>query len=165
MNVFTTNQASTQSSASNGIGLLFFQTPSRQLTCLFPFLKKPLPSFTVPQSSASSFTADMKTSTSSGGCRIISRCLDTGLVDIFQRKKLCAKAKISWLNLKLFLRWVVGADTAFSQEVVVLLKAKTESSASQKSATLFAATGDPILRKADSKQVSQIVRACMAVQT
>lgn len=42
---------------------------------------------------------------------------------------------------------VVGADVAFSQPIVALLEAKAEKQKSQSLATLFAATGESLLRE------------------
>lgn len=66
--------------------------------------------------------------------------------------------------MKEFLKWVVRADTASSQKIVAVLKAKTENRESQKTATLFVATDDPLLEKAGTEQIGQVLKASMAVQ-
>lgn len=60
---------------------------------------------------------------------------------------------------------VVRTDTASSQQVAAVLKAKTKSRRSQRFETLFPGTEDSHLREAGKEQFHQILRACMTVQT
>lgn len=57
------------------------------------------------------------------------------------------------------------ADTASSEQVLAVLKIKTESRKSRKFAALCAATEELFLRKASTEQVRKILRAFMAVQS
>lgn len=70
----------------------------------------------------------------------------------------------SLLSIKVFWRSFPVADTAFSQRVVAVLKTKMRSPRAQSFAAIFAVTDDPLLRRARTKQVCQVVRTSMAVR-
>lgn len=58
--------------------------------------------------------------------------------------------------------WV---HTASSQQTVTVLKVESKSKRSQKRALLFADTNDSLLRKADTRQIRQVLGASLAVLT
>lgn len=107
----------------------------------------------------------MTTTTSSGGRRKVSRSLLTGLVETFQSKKFVENFLVSSPSMEESLGWVVGANSGSSQQLVYLLKTKEEGRRSQKFPTIFAATGEPLLRVAGTEQNRQFLVASMAIQT
>lgn len=99
------------------------------------------------------------------GRKNVSSNFHAGLVSIFQSKEFGKRRNISSLNMEEFLRKVVRADTAFSQQIVAVLEAKTERRRLQKFATLFAVTENRLFRRAGTEQVRQTLKESLAVQT
>lgn len=93
--------------------------------------------FAVLQYSASSSTANMKISKSSGGSGNVSRSLSTRLVDTSRRKEFGEKFEILSVSMEECLQWTVGAGTASFQQAVAVLSAETENRRSQKFVSLF----------------------------
>lgn len=67
--------------------------------------------------------------------------------------------------MKEFLRWNVEKSTAPLHQVVAALEVKTESRRAEKSAAIFAATDDRVVREARTAQICQTLRASTALQT
>lgn len=84
----------------------------------------------------------MAASTSLRYGRNVNRSPSTRLVNVFCSKQFGKKFRLSSLNMKEFVRWVVEARSAFSQHCVALLKPKSESGKLQKFAIIFAATDE-----------------------
>lgn len=84
---------------------------------------------------------------------------------MFRSRELSEKPQISLIIMREFLEWLLGSETASSQQIVAVLKAKMEKKRSQQFALLLAVTDDPLLHEASMKQIRQISRAFSAVQT
>lgn len=94
---------------------------------IFGLFRNILSPLCVLRSRASPYTANLRTSTASGGRRNMNRSLLTIFVKTFQIQKLSDKLRISSLNMSEFLRCVVEENTAPSQQVVLVLNPTTES--------------------------------------
>lgn len=93
----------------------------------------------------------MSTLTSSGGHKSVNRSLLTGFVYFVQSKEFDEKFVISSLKMKAFVRRVIVAHTASSQQVVAVPKKNTESRRSQKVPVVFADRDDTLLREAGTE--------------
>lgn len=106
----------------------------------------------------------MTTFSSSHVCRNVNRRSHTDFVAISQSKESDYNFQISLFNTKGFLRCVVEADNASSQQFRAVLKTRTTSETAQKPGILFAATDHLLLREARMRHVRQVLRASTAVQ-
>lgn len=92
----------------------------------------------------------MTTPTSLRGRTNVSRSLLPKLVGVSESKESDEKFDISALNMRKLLRWVAGTDNASSQQVVAVMRTRTESGGSYKLATIFAVAEELFLSKAYS---------------
>lgn len=72
---------------------------------------------------------------------------------------------MSLRSIRESLKWAVEANTASSEQFVVVLGTRAESRRSQEFGTFFAATDDPLLREAVTEQDRHVLMAFSAVQT
>lgn len=107
----------------------------------------------------------MASPSSLGPRRNVNRSVLTGLVEIFQTKNFDKKLKISSLHTKEFLKWVVEADTATSQQVIGVMTTMMQGRKADSFAFIFAIKNPPLLCEAGTKQVRQAVRASTTMQT
>lgn len=107
----------------------------------------------------------MASSLSLGARKNVNCNLLTGSVRIFQIEKFNAKFRILSINKTEFVKWVVEADFASSQEDVDVLRTKMPAQKANIPASIFAVTNPPLLRDAGTEQFCQVPMASKAVQT
>lgn len=107
----------------------------------------------------------MTFSSPSGGSGSFNRSSFTGLIKNFRTKEFSEKSHISSLNMTEFLRSVTAVGTAFSQQVVDVLKMKIESRKTQNFGAIFAPTNQSSFSDARTEQVRRVLKASMARQT
>lgn len=94
----------------------------------------------------------------------VTRSLLTGFGKSYQTKKLDKKVRISSVITKKIIRWVLRADTASSQQVVVVLKTDMRSRKAVQSPSMIAIADLLRLCHVRLEQIGQVSKARTALQ-
>lgn len=93
----------------------------------------------------------------------VNRALLVHFLEVIEMTSASVHFNIGGLDVKLFLKWNMSANTIPAKEIADVISAKASARLKHLKLTVFASFSDPSLQKISTRRVLQVLRASLAV--